>query len=555
MQQWQLKSGTLSLVLAWMCLGATAQSRPGVYEEVEFGEILQGSRPYTLNPTSIVSPAAAAALHPAIPVWNDTEDGESFRRVGSSVVHPAWVGVLDQDVVRAKVEPTLLSSLVGVGRIVDQNHSAFIHRTGEHAYLAFSKHDLPAHTVLGFYGGHVKLLSEGRAQERWPLRAGKTMGMLDLTLVVDGNHAGNELNYVNDFRQDVTHWDDSSRQNGSAANAAVVEVWFADERAPRLMFVSVSPLEVGAEITIDYGITSWRKSPPKVPSLLTPLVPGSVPTPIPSAYGGYQIHDFLDDEEIQTLLGDGTDSCDAVFAETDLQQCPETEGVRLSNTITSRLSAALGVDLEGGTMVGRETHRCSGREQGHYDSFPDGSSLGCDSAMIYLATTANATMVIQEQPGAPEPVVDSRVDLCTAPIPPTPANAITTRVTIRPGTLVRIPMHARHWVESEMGAKRIALGPFGVRGASCGGLIHAVKMGPCGCRGCRCPCGGTYPNCDPCPPPPAPKMPPPLPPAKGHCPEFPEVTLTLSLNLTLTLNLTLSLNLNLTLTLTLSRCP
>ena len=84
---------------------------------------------------------------------------------------------LREQILEAAREPQrAVQSRVGVALITDEWHSAYSHTHPQ--YLAYAKADLPAQTLLGFYGGVIKLESECVEQEIQPSMAGRALTLL-----------------------------------------------------------------------------------------------------------------------------------------------------------------------------------------------------------------------------------------------------------------------------------------------------------------------------------------------------------------------------------------
>ena len=222
---------------------------------------LKPARPYRRDASAEPSRAALATC---AELRHDfaLEPGDSIAYIGPAA--EAWRGVLDAQLRAAVADAELVARLVGVAEIADAGHPAW---TAERpAYLAYAKVDLARGTVLGFYGGTVRLASESARDEVSPHRSGKAIALRRWTvggsaddarwdsLVVDGNHGSNELVMVNDYRFfDVV--------GDAQPNAAMLQVWLADEELPRVVFVTTSAIAAGEEIRTDYGEAYWEGLP------------------------------------------------------------------------------------------------------------------------------------------------------------------------------------------------------------------------------------------------------------------------------------------------------
>jgi SET domain-containing protein len=72
----------------------------------------------------------------------------------------------------------------------------------------------------------------------------------DEQLGVDGYHAGNELRYINDYRTDISSFDDEAKQERSA-NVEVTQVYV--DGKPHVITVTSKTVKKNAELLVDYG--------------------------------------------------------------------------------------------------------------------------------------------------------------------------------------------------------------------------------------------------------------------------------------------------------------
>ena len=319
---------------------------------------------------------------------------------------------LREQILEAAREPQrAVQSRVGAALITDEWHSAYSHTHPQ--YLAYAKAYLPAQTLLGFYGGVIKLESECVEQEIQPSMAGRALELLPRegkscggheAVVIDANHRCNELAMANDFRTNIDAPDVAWCQD-RRPNAEPLVVWLATEPVPRVAIVTTRALSHGEEITMDYGAQYWlRRAEPQLRSILRahPSVGAASVAPISSTLS---VPGFLSAAEVAELSGDGQPG----------------RVVLLSAVLCDRLASVLGVPIRPGSVLRRELHTEHGPVTRHVDQDPaDGSALSCDSAIIYLHSSAQAALV-----------VDDPTHACTS-------DGSGLRVSVEPGTLVRL---------------------------------------------------------------------------------------------------------------------
>lgn len=308
-------------------------------------EDLEPARPYQRN----------ASLHPskaALATCSELLDGLDFSH--GKVVHTsgAWRGKIDTQVFAAVEDASLPGRLIGIGEIRDDEHPAWTN--DRKAYLAFAKQDIGADTVLGFYAGTVKHVSELQEESpHWSGRAIALQGGKRDGLVIDGNRECNELAMVNDHRKT------DAKAPMCSPNAAMARVWVGGEALPRVMFVTTRALVHGEEIVVDYGEAYWTAWRPR--AISAPLV----------------FENFLSVGELTEFMG-------------NVREGP----VALGSWLAVRLSETLGVTMSAMTEVEQVLQRNNGVSTKHVDKNPDGSSPRTDTAIVYLNASAPAILVI-----------------------------------------------------------------------------------------------------------------------------------------------------------------
>eukprot|EP01052_Picozoa_sp_SAG31_P030287 SAG31_NODE_3094_length_4682_cov_26.831333_2_plen_520_part_00 len=125
---------------------------------------------------------------------------------------------------------------------------------------------IAADTILGIYGGIIKRAIDCDEESNPPEYRGRQIELMSTrdwgqdgrdSLVVDGNHACNELAMVNDYRTNTKQYNDPTMQEREA-NARMLEVQFPDEQIPCIVFISLQELKKGTEVLIDYGNKYWE---------------------------------------------------------------------------------------------------------------------------------------------------------------------------------------------------------------------------------------------------------------------------------------------------------
>ena len=182
----------------------------------------------------------------------------------------------EEAVLAALSNPQLLQQQVGLGQITDENHpcmreSIDAGREMESPpYLGYAKRALGANVVVGEYTGYVRLESTVQEMES---RRGEESDVEKIPmaynymyqgtsrwdhgssqLTVDAFSSGNELRYVNDYRDDLAHYDDKTKQSRSS-NVEAMEVWRYGR--PHILMVTSQPLEIFQEFLVDYGDEYW----------------------------------------------------------------------------------------------------------------------------------------------------------------------------------------------------------------------------------------------------------------------------------------------------------
>ena len=184
----------------------------------------------------------------------------------------------EEAVLAALSNPKLLQQQVGLGQITDEEHPCMREsidagrETESPPYLGYAKRALGANVVVGEYTGFVKL--ESTVQEMEERRGVESTEPVDdipmaynymyqgtarwdhgsSQLTVDAFSSGNELRYVNDYRDDLDHYGDKSKQSRSA-NVEAMEVWLHGR--PHILMVTTQPLAIYEELLVDYGDQYW----------------------------------------------------------------------------------------------------------------------------------------------------------------------------------------------------------------------------------------------------------------------------------------------------------
>ena len=172
--------------------------------------------------------------------------------------------------------PDKVKENTGIFEITDETHPAFIGRKSSRqpAYGAFALRRMPKLTVLGVYGGHIKVGSAFEGHDADPADGSDERAHCQFFLqleteteeiYVDADKFCNHLAFCNDYRTDLKHWDDPSKQDGyhrgynKRHNADVVMVWKEGELFPRLFFITMRAVAANEELLIDYGIAFWQR--------------------------------------------------------------------------------------------------------------------------------------------------------------------------------------------------------------------------------------------------------------------------------------------------------
>ena len=241
-----------------------------VYEEVRW-EQLEPSREHAADASSMSEAAATRARALLGRGAGPTRWGENCER---------WYP-LEAQIAAAVAEPERLQQLGTVGRIVDRSHPCW---DGQRpSYGAFAKRDLAPDTVLGVYGGVLRLSAEVAEREE----AGQTLQHfgfnMSLTLqpvstnsrwaaedtgqglTIDAGGCCNELAMVNDFRSDIgtaanRHFALPEKQRRQHPNVYPVEVWLKGQPQPVMVFiVGKEKIRKGQELYIDYSDSFWER--------------------------------------------------------------------------------------------------------------------------------------------------------------------------------------------------------------------------------------------------------------------------------------------------------
>jgi len=241
-----------------------------VYEEVRW-EQLEPSREHAADASSMSEAATTRARALLGRGAGPTRWGENCER---------WYP-LEAQIAAAVADPGRLKQLVTVGRIVDRSHPCW---DGQRpSYGAFAKRDLAPDTVLGVYGGVLRLSAEVAEREE----AGQTLQHfgfnMSLTLqpvstnsrwaaedtgqglTIDAGGCCNELAMVNDYRSDIgtaanRHFALPEKQRRQHPNVWPVEVWLKGQPQPVMVFiVGKEKIRKGQELYIDYSDSFWER--------------------------------------------------------------------------------------------------------------------------------------------------------------------------------------------------------------------------------------------------------------------------------------------------------
>ena len=176
-------------------------------------------------------------------------------------------------------DPSLMQEKVGVGAITDTNHpcmreSIDAGRSEHPVYLAFAKQALGPNVVLGEYTGRIRSDADVQADEEEreagsddpadaiPMAYNYTFDRTskwdrgESLLTVDAFTCGNELRFINDYRDDLENFAEIERQR-RRSNVEAMEVW--RNGRPHIILVTRTAVAAMEELLVDYGDEYWAR--------------------------------------------------------------------------------------------------------------------------------------------------------------------------------------------------------------------------------------------------------------------------------------------------------